>query len=86
MAVTVGDVDILVPGPLGPTEGIIEFPEGEQPGIGGDPEAVEFQLEAAVKSEPQIGRSRFTRRISMSSASNRQYGIDVAIHFDRRRQ
>ncbi|EDP63203.1 hypothetical protein BAL199_30537 [alpha proteobacterium BAL199] len=51
-----------LPGHLGQTEGIIEFPEGEQSGIGGDPGAVEFQLEAAVKSDPQIGRSRFTRR------------------------
>lgn len=51
-----------LPGHLGQTEGIIEFPESEQSGIGGDPGAVEFQLEATVKSDPQIGRFRYNRR------------------------
>ena len=42
-------------------ENVIEFPEGEQPGVGGDPGAVELQLQAAVESEPTTGFWRFTR-------------------------
>ena len=43
-------------------EGIIQFTEGKQSGIGGDLGAVEFQLQAAVKFDPNIARFRFTRR------------------------
>ncbi len=49
-------------GHLGEAESIIQFTEGEQPGVRRDPGTMEFQLQAAVETDPQIGRFRFTRR------------------------
>ena len=34
-------------------QGVVEFPEREQPGIGGGGRAVEFQLQPAVERDPQ---------------------------------
>ena len=51
------------PSKFGQAEGLIEFAEGEQPGVGGDFGAVELQLEATVESEPKVGLWRFTRRV-----------------------
>ena len=48
-------------GYLGQAKGIVQFPEGEQPGIRRDPRTMELQLEAAVESDPQIARFQFTR-------------------------
>jgi hypothetical protein len=50
-----------LPGKFGQAESVIEFAEGEQTGVGGDSRAVEFQLQATVKSESKIGFCRFTR-------------------------
>ncbi len=47
-----------LPGHLGQAEGIIEFTEGEQPGVGRDLGTVEFQLQAAVESDPKISMAR----------------------------
>jgi len=44
-------------------QGVVEFPEREQPGIGGDGRAVEFQLQPAVERDPQPALIRFTRRL-----------------------
>jgi hypothetical protein len=46
---------------IGQPERIVQFPVGQQTGVGGDPAAVEFQLEAAVKIDPQRPIIRFTR-------------------------
>jgi hypothetical protein len=50
-----------LPGKFRQAEGIIEFPEGEETGVGRDPGAVELQLQATVEFEPKTGLSRFTR-------------------------
>ena len=34
-------------------EGLVELPEREQPGVGGDGGAMEFELQAAVKNSPE---------------------------------
>jgi hypothetical protein len=34
-------------------QGIVEFTVSEQPGIGGDPRAMELKLQASVEIEPQ---------------------------------
>jgi hypothetical protein len=44
-------------------ERIVEFPEREQPGIGGDAGTVEFELQPAVERDPQLRPFRFTRRV-----------------------
>jgi hypothetical protein len=46
-------IDEDVAGQSSQAEGIVEFPEREQVGIGGDRRPVELQLQAAVKSDPQ---------------------------------
>jgi hypothetical protein len=51
------------PSEFGQTKGIVEFPKSEQPGVGGDPGAMELQLEAAVESEPKNSLWRFTRKV-----------------------
>ena len=49
-----------LPGELKQAESV-EFPEREQPGIGGEPGAVQFRLQAAIDSKPKTGFCRFTR-------------------------
>ena len=44
-------------------ERIVEFPERDQPGIGGDGRAVEFELQPALERDPQLSPFRFTRRL-----------------------
>ena len=39
-------------GQIGQTKSIVEFAIGEQSGVGSDPAAVEFQLQAAVEIDP----------------------------------
>jgi hypothetical protein len=45
------------------TERVVEFPEGEQAGIGGDRRAVEFELQPTVERDPQPRPFGFTRRL-----------------------
>ena len=35
------------------TESVVEFPAGQQSGIGGDPRTMELKLHAAVEIEPE---------------------------------
>ena len=46
-------------GKRGQAERVVEFPEREQAGIGGDACAVELQLQAAVEIEPEADPPRF---------------------------
>ena len=46
------------------SEGIVKFPIGKKPSIGRDLGTVEFQLQAAVKTDPQRGLFAFTRRVT----------------------
>jgi hypothetical protein len=52
-----------VPGHRAETEGVVEFTVGQQCGIGGDPGAMELELQPAVEIEPQRALDRFTRRV-----------------------
>ena len=52
------------PGKLGRAKGIITLPISEQPSVGSGLGAVKFQLQAAVKINPQRGLSSFTRRVT----------------------
>ena len=52
-----------LPGNLCQTKGIVKLSIGEQPSIGRDLGTVEFQLQAAVKTDPQRGLFAFTRRV-----------------------
>ena len=45
------------------TEGVVEFAIGQQSGIGGDPGAMELELQPAVEIEPERALDRFTRRV-----------------------
>ena len=44
-------------------ERFVEFAEGEETGVRGDAGAVEFELEAAIENDSEIGFSVFTRRV-----------------------
>ena len=57
---------------FGQAEGIVQFPEGEQPSIGGDSGPAKFQPQAAVESESKIGLWRFTRWVFHPRTSARQ--------------
>ena len=46
----------------GQAEGVVQLAVGEQAAVGGDPGAVELELQAAVEGDPQ-GLFRFTRRV-----------------------
>jgi hypothetical protein len=46
----------------GEAEDVVQFAVGEQAAVGGDPGAVELELQAAVEGDPQ-GLFRFTRRV-----------------------
>ena len=49
-------------------EGVVEFAEREQAGVGGDRGAVEFELQATVEIEPETVVLAFTRRDRPSAA------------------
>ena len=49
-------------GHRGQAEGVVQLAVGEQAAVGGDPGAVELELEPAVEGDPQ-GLFRFTRRV-----------------------
>jgi hypothetical protein len=55
---------------IGQSEGVIKLPVGEQTRVGGDPAAVEFQLQAAVERDPQSATIRFTRWVVHPRASS----------------
>ncbi len=59
-----------VPGNLGQSESIIQFPVRQQPGVGSDLGTVELKLQAAVKIEPQNPRFRFTHRVGHINTQN----------------
>ncbi len=44
-------------------EYIVQLAIGQESSVGGDPAAVEFELQAAVEIDPQMGLSGFTRRL-----------------------
>ena len=46
---------------VGQPQGVVEFSLGQQPGVGRDPAAVEFQPQATVEIDPQGAIIRFTR-------------------------
>ena len=46
---------------IGQPERVIQFAVSEPSGVGGDPAAVEFQLQAAVEINPKRNLIRFTR-------------------------
>ena len=50
-----------VPGHRAEADGVVEFTIGQQSGIGGDPGAMELELQPAVEIEPQRALDRFTR-------------------------
>ena len=45
-------------------ENLVQLPVGQEPSIGGDLAAVEFQLQAAVEIDPQRVLSRVTRWVT----------------------
>jgi len=51
------------PGDLGQAENIVQLAVGQEASVRGDLPAVEFQFQAAVEIDPQMGLSGFTRRV-----------------------
>ena len=52
-----------IPGGIGQAKGIIKLSIGEEPTVRGNLGTVKFQLQSAVKTDPQRGLSAFTRRV-----------------------
>ena len=50
-------------GQIGEAERVVQFPLGQQAGVGRDPAAVEFQLQPPVEIDPQRPIIRFTRGV-----------------------
>jgi hypothetical protein len=46
---------------IGQPERVVQFPVGQQAGVGGDAAAVKFQLQPPVEINPQSTAIRFTR-------------------------
>ncbi len=59
-----------VPGNLGQSDRIIQFPVRQQPSIGSYLGTVELKLQAAVKIEPQNPHFPFTHRVSHINTQN----------------
>jgi hypothetical protein len=55
---------------IGQPERVVQFAVSEQSGVGGDPAAVEFQLQAAVEIDPQRPVISFTRWVFHPRDSN----------------
>ena len=55
---------------IGQPERVVQFAISQQSGVGRDAAAVEFQLQAAVKIDPQRPIIRFTRWVFHTRASN----------------
>ena len=61
------------------TESVVEFAVGQQSGIGGDPGAMELELQPAVEIEPQRAIDRFTRRVRHDGSIAVQINILIII-------
>ncbi len=59
-----------VPGNLGQSDRVIQFPLRQQPSVGSDLGTVELKLQAAVKIEPQNPHFPFTHRVSHINTPN----------------
>ena len=59
-----------VPGNLGQSDRIVQFPVRQQASVGSDLGTVELKLEPTVKIQPQNPRIRFTHRVSHINAPN----------------
>ncbi len=59
-----------VPGNLAQSDSIIQFPVGQQPGVGRDLGTVELKLQSTVKIQPQNPIFRFTHRVSHINTPN----------------
>ena len=55
-----------IPGSIGQAKSIVKFPIGKKPAVRGDLGTVKFELQTAVKINPQRGLSAFTRRVAWS--------------------
>ncbi len=53
-----------VPGNLGQSDCVIQFPVRQQPSVGSDLGTVELKFESTVKMQPQNPIFRFTHRVS----------------------
>ncbi len=62
-------VRVCVPGNLGQSDRIIQFPVRQQPSVGSDLGTVELKLQAAVKIKPQNPCFPFTHRVSHINTS-----------------
>ena len=62
------DIVKHVSGNLAQAKGIIKLSIGEKPAIRGDLGTMKFQLQAAVKIDPQWGFSAFTRRVTRGAS------------------
>src|SRR5262245_54070291 len=51
-------------------EGVVEFPEREEPGVRGDGGAMEFELQTTVERDPQPRPIPFTRRVAHPTPSS----------------
>ena len=59
-----------VPGNLGQSDRVIQFPVRQRPSVGSDPGTVELKLEPTVKIGPQNPIFRFTHRGSHINTPN----------------
>ncbi len=59
-----------VPGNLGQSDRIIQFPVRQQPSVGSDLGTVELKLESTVKIQPQNLIFRFTHRVTHINTPN----------------
>jgi hypothetical protein len=57
------------PGQIGQAEGVVEFAIRQQPGVGSDAAAVEFEPQAPVEIDLQKAVIRFTRRVFHARAT-----------------
>ena len=57
-----------IPGGLGQTKCIVKLSIGEKPAVRGDLGTMKFQLQAAVKINPQRELSAFTRRVTCNAS------------------
>jgi hypothetical protein len=65
-------VQELVAGHRGQAERVVEFPVGQQSGVGGDDRTTKLEHQAAVEIEPENLPSRFTRRVRHAGGPNVQ--------------
>ena len=68
---------------IGQPERVIQFAVSKPSGVGGDPAAVEFQLQAAVEIDPKRTIIRFTRRVFHPRAPHRPQHAGIHARFGR---